>query len=194
MLTFEQTQIIFDPSTDSYNTLLNPDNMRAFFKQYKEGMYTNLYNRFSFTSQEQCDMFYEYLLYIIKYSLNQGNPVENSAFGSLVERTLNTTYATLNATFPLEVTVRNMAQNIYSSTGLLSCDYFVSQAVTDPVQLALICDQYDFSNVEDLKLFTNATWYVNNTVNPYGGFYTDQLQIATTMDDSQIATFFDLAN
>lgn len=32
MISFAQAQIIFDPSTESYNTLLNPDNMRAFFK------------------------------------------------------------------------------------------------------------------------------------------------------------------
>lgn len=36
--------------------------------------------------------------------------MENSAFGALVERTINQTYAQLNLTLPLEVTTRNVAQ------------------------------------------------------------------------------------
>lgn len=43
MFNNDQVKIIFDPSTNSYQTLLNPDNMRAFFKQYKSGSFTNLF-------------------------------------------------------------------------------------------------------------------------------------------------------
>jgi hypothetical protein len=99
--------------------------MRAFYKQYSEGAYTNVFSRFGFNSSEQADQFVLYLDYLIDYSLHQGGPLENTAMGELVERTLNQTYATLESTFQLEVTVRNMAQNIYSSGGQLSCNYYL---------------------------------------------------------------------
>lgn len=35
--------------------------MRAFYKQWGEGAYTNLYTRFGFTSAAQCDAFIDYL-------------------------------------------------------------------------------------------------------------------------------------
>jgi hypothetical protein len=59
--------------------------------------------------------------------------------------------------------VRNLAQTIDSSAGALSCQYFLDQLVIDPAQEQQICATYNFSDVEDLKLFVNATWYRNNT-------------------------------
>lgn len=56
---------MFDPNSDSYQTLLNPDNMRAFYKQYSEGAYSNLYSRFGFNSSAQADVFVQYLDYLI---------------------------------------------------------------------------------------------------------------------------------
>lgn len=120
-----QVQLMFDPNTDSYQTMLNPDNMRAFYKQYAEGAYSNLYSRFGFNSSTQADQFVLYLDYLIEFSLLQGSPIENTAMGELVERTLNQTYATLERTFQLEVVVRNMAQNINASGSTLSCEYFL---------------------------------------------------------------------
>jgi hypothetical protein len=63
--------------------------MRAFYKQYSEGAYSNLYSRFGFNSSAQADVFVDYLDYLIDYSLHQGSPLENTAMGELVERTLN---------------------------------------------------------------------------------------------------------
>jgi len=48
---------------------LNPDNMRAFYKQYVEGGYSNIFTRYGFTSDAQVDLFVEYLDYIIASSL-----------------------------------------------------------------------------------------------------------------------------
>lgn len=48
----DQVKLIFNPTTSSYQTLLNPDNMRAFYKQYGEGAYSNLFSRFGFSSNE----------------------------------------------------------------------------------------------------------------------------------------------
>lgn len=184
-----QVEVILEKSTDSYQTLLNPDNMRAFYKQYEEGAYSNLFTRFGFTSNEQCDQFYNYLNFLVTDSLQQGNPLENSAMGELVERTLNQTYAVLNRTFSLEVVVRNMAQNIYSSAGQLSCEYYLQQA--SPSNYTAICANYDFSDVEQIKTFVNATWYRNDTAATSGGYYTDMLQNATGMTDAEVTTLYD---
>jgi hypothetical protein len=56
----------------------------------------------------------DYLTYLIKTSLRQNNPLENSAMGELVERAVNQTYAALNRTFQNEVVARNIAQYIAS--------------------------------------------------------------------------------
>ena len=162
--------------------------MRAFYKQYSEGAYSNLYSRFGFNSSAQADVFVDYLDYLIDYSLHQGSPLENTAMGELVERTLNQTYATLESTFQLEVTVRNMAQNINASGGTLSCAYFLDQLTITTEQRNIICNTYNFSDVEDLKAFTNATWYRNDTSATYGGYYTDKLQNETLLTDTDIAT------
>lgn len=89
--------------------------------------------RYQFTSYEQIDLFYNYLENLVKVFLNQGGPTENSAFGALVERTINQTYAQLNLTLPLEVLTRNVAQQINSLTDL-DCAYYINQAVTDLAQ------------------------------------------------------------
>jgi hypothetical protein len=102
--------------TNSYQTMLNPDNIRAFMKGYLEGEYANLQTRYGFRDADQCEYFYNYLQYLIKNLLLNNAPIENIAMGGLVERTLNQTYAALNRTFHLEVVVRNLAQTIGGAT------------------------------------------------------------------------------
>jgi hypothetical protein len=55
--------------------------MRAFYKQYGEKGYVNIYQRFGFSSAAQVDAFYDYLTYLIKYSLFQNTAPENQAMG-----------------------------------------------------------------------------------------------------------------
>ena len=40
--------------------------MRAFYKQYGEGAYSNLFSRFGFTSNEQVQQFVLYLDYLVE--------------------------------------------------------------------------------------------------------------------------------
>jgi len=105
--------------------------MRAFYKQYGEGGYSNIFTRFGFSSDAQVDAFMDYLQYLIEFSLRQGNPLENSVMGELVERTVNRTYAALRDTLPLEVVVRNVAQDINAHPSQLDCEYFLKQACPD---------------------------------------------------------------
>ena len=107
--------------------------------------------------------------------------------GGLVERTLNQTYAALNRTFHLEVVVRNLAMTINNSGGTLSCNYYVSQVTTNS---SAICANYDFSNVEQIKSFVNATWYKNDTNSDCGGYYTDVLMNNTGLTLSELQSLF----
>jgi DNA modification methylase len=50
VLSNSQVKLLLNPSTSDYQTLLNPDNMRAFYKQYVEGGYSNIFTRYGFTS------------------------------------------------------------------------------------------------------------------------------------------------
>jgi hypothetical protein len=124
ILSAQQTAILLAQETGNYQTMLNPDNVRAFMKGYLEGEYTNLQTRFGFRSPDQCAYFYDYLLFLVENQLLDNGPIENIAMGGLVERTLNQTYAALNRTFHLEVVVRNLAQTIGGSTEL-NCAYYV---------------------------------------------------------------------
>jgi hypothetical protein len=105
--------------------------MRAFYKQYGEGGYSNIFTRFGFSSDAQVDAFMGYLQYLIEFSLRQDNPLENSVMGELVERTVNRTYAALRDTLPLEIVVRNVAQDINAHPSQLDCEYFLKQACSD---------------------------------------------------------------
>lgn len=112
--------------------------------------------------------------------------------GGLVERTLNQTYAALNRTFHLEVVVRNLAQNISATAGQLSCDYYVQQV--DATNYTAICAPYDFTNVESIKAFVNATWYKNDSSADIGGYYTDVLSADTNLNFSQLEQLFSTTN
>jgi len=46
LLTLDYAKVLMDPNTASYQTLLNPDNMRAFYQLYGEGNYADLEVRF----------------------------------------------------------------------------------------------------------------------------------------------------
>ena len=89
VLSNSQAKTLLNPSTSDYQTLLTSDNMKSFFEMYDKKQYVEMMQRFSFTSYEQIDLFYSYLNNLIKVFLNQGGPTENSAFGALVERTIN---------------------------------------------------------------------------------------------------------
>lgn len=95
--------------------------------------------------------------------------------GALVERTLNQTYAILNRTFHLEINARMLSQRINASVDKVNCAYFIEQVESDADTVASICAPYNFSNVESVKSFLNATWFVDEPGALYGGSYTDIL-------------------
>lgn len=168
--------------------MLNPDNIRAFMKGYLEDEYTNLITRFGFRDADQCAYFYNYLTYLVQNQLLNNGPIENIAMGGLVERTLNQTYGALNQTFHLEVVVRNLAQTINNSGGSLSCDYYVQQV--EASNYTAVCAPYDFSNVESIKAFVNATWFKNDSSTDIGGYYTDVLMENTNLSAQQLTDLF----
>lgn len=168
--------------------MLNPDNIRAFMKGYLEGEYTNLITRFGFRNADQCAYFYKYLMFLVENQLLDNGPIENIAMGGLVERTLNQTYAALNRTFQLEIVVRNLAQTIGGATEL-NCAYYVKQV--DPEKYESVCAPYDFTNVEQLKSFVNATWYKNSTTSDWEGYYGEVLLNDTGLTKDQMTALFD---
>lgn len=189
ILTAQQSGALLAQSTDNYQTMLNPDNIRAFMNGVLEGEFANLQTRYGFRDQDQCQFFYNYLIYLVENSLLDNGPIENIAMGGLVERTLNQTYAALSRTFHLETVVRNLAMTINASTGQLSCDYYVQQV--DSTNYKTVCQPYDFSNVTQIKAFVNATWYKNDTSKDIGGYYTDVLHNNTGLTYDQLTQLFD---
>jgi hypothetical protein len=79
---------------------------------------------------------------------------------------------------PAEAATRNLAYliNLHGSMAL-DCKNFLQPACSpDLTKANEICEQYDFSNLEDLRIFVNATWF--NETSPL----TDDMQ----MTDDQV--------
>lgn len=50
LISNDLTKVLLDSSVDSYQTFLNPDNMRGFYISYSEGDYETITQRFDFNS------------------------------------------------------------------------------------------------------------------------------------------------
>ena len=57
--------------------------------------------------------------------------------------------------------------------------------VTTTAKASTICTDYDFSDLDALKLFVNATWYSEDPT------YLQNLQKATGLDSSETTKLFD---
>ena len=58
---------------------------------------------------------------------------------------------------PLDLTTRKLAS--YNKANSKDCASYISQVTTDQTQITNICSTYDFTDVDQLKAFVNATWY-----------------------------------
>ena len=110
----------------------------------------------------------------------QDNVYAFTAYGKLMQKALSQSYAQIERTLPLELETRYLALNI-SSNGL-DCAYYISQ-VASALKTQSICDLYDFSDVNDLKLFVNATWY--------NGTYQTQLMQETLLTQQEVWQLYD---
>jgi len=69
---------------ESYQSLLNTDNMREFYSMHDAGDYSGIMLRFDLASAVQADLLYEYLEKMIEQFLSQGTDYTNVALGTLV--------------------------------------------------------------------------------------------------------------
>lgn len=167
--------------TDNYQSLLNPDNMRAFYQYYDTEDLPSIYQRFNLSNEQQVHALHRYFDSMIREQLSmQDNVYAFTAYGKLMQKALSQSYAQIERTLPLELETRYLALNI-SSNGL-DCAYYISQ-VASPLKTQSICDLYDFSDVNDLKLFVNATWY--------NGTYQTQLMQETLLTLPEVWQLYD---
>jgi len=79
---------------------------------------------------------------------------------------------------PLELATRSLA--LYNLDNGISCTEYMVRAQVSALNATAICSSYNFTNIESLKLFVNATWYSNLT----------DVKTATNMNDTELATFY----
>ena len=77
-------QKILEQNVESYQSLLNSDNMRAFYSMYEIGNYDEIMTRFEFTNKTQIPFMYNYIEHMIEAFLCQGSSYQNIALGSLM--------------------------------------------------------------------------------------------------------------
>ncbi len=82
---------------------------------------------------------------------------------------------------PFEVTSRYLAA--YFEVNNKKCSDYIDLAVTDVDKRNTICTEFDFSNLDNVKVFLGATYY--------GGSYLDNLKDKTKMTDDELAILFD---
>ena len=121
---------LLDQSVESYQSLLNSDNMRAFYSLYELGNTDELMLRFEFSNHTQIPFMYQYIEHIIDAFLSQGSDYKNIALGSLMQKSLNNSYSLIEQTLPLDLSTRALASHI--KTGGLDCAHYIDQATTDP--------------------------------------------------------------
>ena len=85
-------------------------------------------------------------------------------------------------TLPLDLTTRRLAS--YNKANSKDCASYIQQVTTDQTQITNICSTYDFTDVDQLKAFVNATWYGD-------GYYLEKLQQDTTLTSDQTTKLFD---
>lgn len=125
---------------------------------------------------------HDYLDDMVVNFLLQGSSYNNVAFGSLMQKAMNQSFHLLEEVLPLEITARVFAQSITADKEK-DCHYFIDQVVKDVAATNEICLKYNFSDVEQLKFFINGTWY--------GGEYVGYLMGNCSMDEQQVAAFYD---
>ena len=79
------------------------------------------------------------------------------ALGTLVSKSLNNSYSLIYDTLPLDLTTRRLAS--YNKANSKDCASYVSLVTTDQSQVTAACSNHDFTNVDQLKYYVNATWY-----------------------------------
>ena len=131
--------------------------MRAFYSLYELGNNDELMLRFEFSNHTQIPFMYQYIEHIIDAFLSQGSDYKNIALGTLMQKSINNSYSLIEQTLPLDLSTRAFAS--YMKTNSFDCHHYIDQATTDTKKQDSICTAYDFTDVQALKLFVNATWY-----------------------------------
>lgn len=71
---------------------------------------------------------------------------------------------------------------LYNLENGKTCTSYLAESM-DETKAAAICVPYDFTNVDDLMLFVNGTWY--------GDYYIDSLQATTGLTQTECSSLFD---
>lgn len=128
------SKLLLMNDTQSYRTLLNPDNMRVFYEYFQEEDYTALATRFNVT-QRQANMLKAYLEQMIDDFIMFGGPsYEPTALGIVTAKAINSSYAILENDLPIDVTTRNLAS--WMNQNGYTCASYINLAVTDQTQAA----------------------------------------------------------
>ena len=83
--------------------------MREFLDFYGNRRYNQIMNRFNFSSVDQVDAFYDYIEFAVKKFFRQDSDYNNIAMGSLMQKSMNTSFVLLKEVLPLEITSRVLA-------------------------------------------------------------------------------------
>ena len=73
-------------------SLLNPENVLAFFEAYEKGRYSYLMSRFSLTSSKQVDALYNYLTTQVPDFMQQDCEYNAVSYGYLFQKALLQSY------------------------------------------------------------------------------------------------------
>lgn len=132
-------------------SLLYPANMHAeYFTYITTGA-------FKYLDETQTNYFHDWFTEQLAYNGEQ-------AQGTFIAKSIESAGAFLTANFNAEASARNMGYYNVNLCATCSdatpatqdCTYYMSQAVTDAAQVASICQEWDFSNLADLRLFVNG--------------------------------------
>lgn len=121
---------------------------------------------------------------MIEYLQNYCSPLTTlMGNGYLQTKALEYSFEMLMEHLPLEVASRNGAYgNVYFDR---NCSYYMESA-QNATKAAQTCEQFDFTNVTQLKLFVNGSWY--------GDLYKTKIMEATNFTEEEYTAFYATGN
>ena len=149
--------------------------MRAFYSLYELGNIEEIKLRFEMTNQTQISFVYAYIEHMIDSFLSQGSDYQNIALGTLMQKSINNSYSLIEETLPLDLTTRTLA--CWINRNAYNCHTYIDYVTTNKTLQDSICTQYNFTDVDSLKAFVNATWY-----------YADPSYMQTLQDKTKLTT------
>ena len=152
--------------TENPVSIFNPRNIYDFYSSYESGRIENVKIKFQI-EEDQADAIYRYMNeYVIPKIANwedAGGSASMRAFAKLGSIALTKSIEYLRDFLPFELESRYLATWFYMNPNPGSCSTIVGGVSSDQEQIEGICRQFDFTQLDDIRMWYSAMFFGPNS-------------------------------